>query len=93
MDYISKEEDKCSCVGIYCVKSIENIVYPYWMGYKFDSDYYSIEKQFSMLYGLCHERKLKKNIFFTKFQNDLTSKSKNMPLDGKHTLHHLDRKM
>ena len=87
MDHISQIEDKCSNVGVYCISSLEKIIDTSWMGYRFDSKFYLIKKQYYRLCCLCQDSKGKKNHLFPILKKKYLSKSKNIALDGKQLLY------
>ena len=72
MEIISLSKEKCTYVEIYCVKPCEKMVDPYWLGYKFQPNFYSIEKRYSKFCYMCHNWKGKRKHIFSKCHNDST---------------------
>ena len=75
MDNISQMEDTCSYVGVYCISSCEKIIDPSWLGYKFDSNFYSIEYRCYKLYDFCNKTKIKKKQTFLSFKELVSVKT------------------
>ena len=60
----------------FTAKSCEKTVDPTCIGYKVQSNCYSIEERSSILCGICHNSKGKKSHYFLTFYNDSTKKQK-----------------